>query len=113
MNYVAALQSKKAKGGRKFSVKPRNGASGFKLNPFASEWDPVRDRAPEEDRGLFLTFALGLPLNDTEIHQFFNHNINSSDLDSEQELRTKISKSTYEQENMKSYFSVCLSAIME
>ena len=62
LKYSAALQFKNGK----------ESGGNFVLNPFAREWDPVRDRAPEEDRGIFLTFTQGLPVNDNEIHQFFN-----------------------------------------
>ncbi|KAJ0110823.1 hypothetical protein Patl1_00147 [Pistacia atlantica] len=47
-------------------------ASVPRLNPFAKEWNPVTDRAPEEDRCLFLTFSNGYPLTENQITRFFN-----------------------------------------
>ncbi|KAJ8747050.1 hypothetical protein K2173_011345 [Erythroxylum novogranatense] len=43
----------------------------FKLNPFAKEWNPLKDRANESDRCLFLTFSNGYPLNESQIVNFF------------------------------------------
>lgn len=54
------------------SGKDGNESSGKTLNPFAKEWDPAVERAPEEDRCLFLTFSNGYPLSDNQIVEFFN-----------------------------------------
>ncbi|RVW62383.1 hypothetical protein CK203_062116 [Vitis vinifera] len=45
--------------------------AGSKLNPFAKEWNPWQERAPEEDRSLFITFSNGYPLSNFQIWQFF------------------------------------------
>ncbi|RVW81351.1 hypothetical protein CK203_038070 [Vitis vinifera] len=42
-----------------------------KLNPFAKEWNPWQERAPEEDRSLFITFSNGYPLSNFQLWQFF------------------------------------------
>ncbi|KDP28840.1 hypothetical protein JCGZ_14611 [Jatropha curcas] len=42
-----------------------------KLNPFAKEWNPTLEKAPEEDRCLFLTFSNGYPLTEYQITNFF------------------------------------------
>ncbi|KAG7948786.1 hypothetical protein I3843_13G026600 [Carya illinoinensis] len=44
----------------------------FKLNPFAKEWNPAIERAPEEERCLFLTFSKGHALTGNQITNFFN-----------------------------------------
>ncbi|PON70227.1 hypothetical protein TorRG33x02_257770 [Trema orientale] len=41
------------------------------LNPYAREWDPYTNKAPEQDRCLFLTFSNGYPLNQRQIRAFF------------------------------------------
>ncbi|KAJ4727233.1 Histidine phosphatase superfamily, clade-1 [Melia azedarach] len=41
------------------------------LNPSANEWSPCSERAPEEDRCLFLTFSNGYPLAESQIVSFF------------------------------------------
>lgn len=41
------------------------------LNPDAEEWDFRTNRAPEEDRCLFLTFSNGYPLTHAQIIRFF------------------------------------------
>ncbi|KAI9078453.1 hypothetical protein K1719_039549 [Acacia pycnantha] len=42
-----------------------------RLNPFAKEWDPTKDRAPEETRCLYLAFSRWHALNEDEITLFF------------------------------------------
>ena len=42
------------------------------LNPFAKEWNPTTERAPEEERCLFLTFSNGYPLTENQLINFFN-----------------------------------------
>ena len=42
------------------------------LNPFAKEWSPATERAPEEERCLFLTFSNGYPLTENQLINFFN-----------------------------------------
>ncbi|KAF5446159.1 hypothetical protein F2P56_031809 [Juglans regia] len=42
------------------------------LNPFAKEWNPAIERAPEEERCLFLTFSKGHALTGNQITNFFN-----------------------------------------
>ncbi|WCJ22971.1 hypothetical protein M5689_005027 [Euphorbia peplus] len=49
-----------------------SGSRSFQLNPYAREWDPVDERAPEEDRCLFLTFSNGYPLSEFQIVRFFS-----------------------------------------
>ncbi|GLT51585.1 hypothetical protein SLA2020_249850 [Shorea laevis] len=44
-----------------------------KLDASAKEWDPVKERAPEDDRCLFLTFSNGHPLFEHQICRFFNY----------------------------------------
>ncbi|WCJ22973.1 hypothetical protein M5689_005029 [Euphorbia peplus] len=48
------------------------GSNSFQLNPYAKEWNPVNERAPEEDRCLFLTFSNGFPLSESQIVRFFS-----------------------------------------
>ncbi|XVF22809.1 hypothetical protein REPUB_Repub12eG0202900 [Reevesia pubescens] len=43
------------------------------LNPYAKEWSPVANAAPEEDRCLFVTFSNGQPITEQEIARFFTH----------------------------------------
>jgi hypothetical protein len=42
------------------------------LNPFAKEWNLATERAPEEERCLFLTFSNGYPLTENQLVNFFN-----------------------------------------
>ncbi|GMY23320.1 hypothetical protein FCV25MIE_18561 [Fagus crenata] len=42
------------------------------LNPFAKEWNPASERAPEEERCLFLTFSNGYPLTENQLINSFN-----------------------------------------
>ncbi|KAF2315413.1 hypothetical protein GH714_039148 [Hevea brasiliensis] len=44
---------------------------GSNLNPFAKEWNPITERASEEDRCLFFTFSKGYPLTENKIIDFF------------------------------------------
>ncbi|ESR58617.1 hypothetical protein CICLE_v10024012mg [Citrus x clementina] len=44
-----------------------------RLNPCAKEWNPFKERAPEEDRCLFLTFSNGYPLAENQIVTFFTN----------------------------------------
>ncbi|KAM1140329.1 hypothetical protein ACFX19_041109 [Malus domestica] len=41
------------------------------LNPFAEEWHPILNMAPEEDRCCFFTFSNGYPLTERQIINFF------------------------------------------
>lgn len=43
-----------------------------KLNPFAKAWTFATERAPEEERCLFLTFSNGYPLTENQIFRFFS-----------------------------------------
>ncbi|KAB1225222.1 hypothetical protein CJ030_MR1G025745 [Morella rubra] len=43
-----------------------------KLNPFAREWNPAKERSPEEERCLFLTFSKGNALTENQIINFLN-----------------------------------------
>ena len=42
------------------------------LNPFAKEWNPASEHAPEEERCLFLTFSNGYPLTENQLINSFN-----------------------------------------
>ncbi|KAM6556305.1 hypothetical protein CsatB_003324 [Cannabis sativa] len=48
------------------------------LNPCAEEWDPQTNRAPEEERCLYLTFSSGYPLSPYHIKSFFNRKFGCS-----------------------------------
>ncbi|KAB5526897.1 hypothetical protein DKX38_020744 [Salix brachista] len=59
------------------AAKPIAPYVGSKLSPSAKEWNPLTERAAEENRCLFLTFSNGYPLTEIQISRFFRMNYGS------------------------------------
>ncbi|KAG6749303.1 hypothetical protein D5086_025703 [Populus alba] len=78
-NVFSPLQKVKKLGSEKDGsrAKPIAPYAGSRLNPSAKEWNPVTERAAEENRCLFLTFSNGYPLTESQISRFFTMNYGS------------------------------------
>ncbi|KAJ6320620.1 hypothetical protein OIU77_010103 [Salix suchowensis] len=78
-NFFGPLPEVKKSGSEKDGVaaKPIAPYVGSKLSPSAKEWNPLTERAAEENRCLFLTFSNGYPLTEIQISRFFRMNYGS------------------------------------